>query len=148
MEKYTIDTQAEYDLLVSRGFQPLLSNRFFRMEIGLRKQIQSRLFGHSSKGRGADVAAANERFFRWVFEHKNRGYCEECMKPIRDYSAAHCSHILSRGAYPEMAIDPRNINILCLRCHNRWENGDRARMRIYPGNKRIIEELIEDYKQK
>lgn len=52
---------------------------------------------------------------------------------------------MTRGAYPEMAHDPRNINILCFEMHNRWENGDRQKMRIYPGNVRVIELLKKEY---
>lgn len=146
MEGIKIETIQEYDYLKSRGFEPLLFNRYFKMDIALRKKIQAQLFGHSEDGSGKDVMAANERFFRWAYENICKGYCEECMRPIRVYSAVNCSHILSRGAYPEMAIDARNINILCFDCHNRWENGKRESMRIYPKNLMIIEELKNDYK--
>jgi hypothetical protein len=54
---------------------------------------------------------------------------------------------LTRGAHPEIAHDPRNINILCFESHNRWENGDRERMRIYPANMRLIELLKSEYQQ-
>lgn len=146
METVKIDTIEEYNYLKSRGFEPLLFNSHIKMDITLRKKIQAQLFGHAEEGRGKDVMAANERFFRWIYEHLCKGYCEECMRPIRFYSAVNCSHILSRGAYPEMAIDVRNINILCFDCHNRWEHGNRESMRIYPRNLKIIEELKNDYK--
>lgn len=144
MEKILLTTKPEYDLVVSRGFQPLLSNRFFRLDIKLREAIQKQMFGHCITGRGSDIMAANDRFFHWVWEHKPH-ICEECMKPLYRYSAVYCSHILTRGAHPEMAHDPRNINILCFNHHNQWENGNRERMRIYPANQRIIKELMEDY---
>lgn len=51
------------------------------------------------------------------------------------------------GAYPEMAHDPRNINILTFEMHNRWENGDRKNMRIYPANVRLIELMKSEYQQ-
>lgn len=145
MEKILLTTQPEYDLVVSRGYQPLLPNRFFRLDIRLRENIQSRMFGHAEKGRGKDIMEANERFFKWIWEHKTK-VCEECFKPLRQYSAVYISHILSRGAYPECAVDPRNVNILCFDCHNKWEHKTtRTSMRIYPSNQRIIEELLEDY---
>lgn len=145
MDKILLTTQPEYDLVVSRGFQPLLSNRFFRLDIKLRIVIQRQIFGHCVTGRGSDIIAANDRFFHWVWEHKPH-YCEECMKPLRSYSAVYCSHILTRGAHPEMAHDPRNINILCFDHHNQWENGNKERMRIYTKNQQIISELKNDYK--
>ena len=121
------------------------------MDIGLRVEIQKEIFGHCIFGRG-DIPAANERFYRWVWDHKPH-ICEETIQPLRFYSASFISHILTRGANPEIAHDPRNINILCLAAHNRWENpGDgpdknREGMRIYPGNVRIIELLKTDYQR-
>lgn len=144
MDKILLSTQEEYDLVKSRGHEPLLPNKFFTLDIKLREQIQKKLFGHCITGRGEDIMAANERFFRWIWKHKPH-YCEECMKPLREFSAVYCSHIITRGAHPEMAHDPRNINILCFEHHSRWENGVKNRMRIYPGNQLIIKELLEDY---
>lgn len=118
--------------------------RNFRMDIRLRVEIQRELFGHCVFGRGANIMAANERFFRWVWDNKPH-QCEECLKPLRNYSAVYCSHILTRGAYPEAAHDARNINILCFEHHNQWENGDKSKMRIYPGNIRIIELIKKEY---
>ena len=34
------------------------------------------------------------------------------VQAANNYSSVYCSHILTRGAFPEMATDPRNINIL------------------------------------
>ena len=69
------------------------------------------------------------------------------MKPLSNYSAAFCSHILTRGAFPEMATDPRNINILSVEQHNKWENGNRKEMRIYNGNMKTIEILKREYNE-
>lgn len=145
MKPYLITERDEYQYCIQRGFQPLLDIRHFTMEINLRVQIQKETFGHSILGRG-NIPQANERFFRWVWEYKQHR-CEECMKPLYNYSAVYCSHILTRGAYPEAAHDARNINILCFNHHNQWENGKREVMRIYPGNLRTIELLQNDYKQ-
>ena len=136
-----INTKEEYQEAVKRGFEPLLDMRF-KMDVRLRVEIQTELFG---RGR-IDTMRANEKFFRWVWNHKPH-YCEETMKPLKTYSAVYCSHILTRGAFPEMATDPRNINLLCPEMHNRWENGDRERMRIYWKNKEIINLLKEEYNE-
>lgn len=143
MEPYLITDRDEYQYCIQRGFQPLLDIRNFRLEIGLRVEIQREIFGHCVTGRG-DIPAANERFFRWVWEHKPH-QCEETMRPLANYSAVYCSHILTRGSHPEIAHDPRNINILSFESHNRWENGDRQNMRIYPGNMRLIELMKTEY---
>ena len=120
--------------------------RNFTMDIRLRVEIQRELFGHCVFGRGANIMAANERVFRWVWDNKPH-QCEETLRPLRGDSAVYCSHILTRGAHPEIAHDPRNINILTFESHNRWENGDRENMRIYPGNMRMIELMKSEYQQ-
>lgn len=138
MQPYFISERWEYDYIVSRGFEPLLDTNHFRMDIRLRIAIQREKFG---TGHTPDE---NERFYRWVWEHKPH-YCEETMRPLPNYSATFVSHILTRGANPEMAHDPRNVNILCFEMHNKWENGDRKGMRIYPANLLRIQELKKDY---
>ena len=143
MEPYLITDRDEYQYCIQRGFQPLLDIRNFRLEIGLRVEIQREIFGHCVFGRG-DIPAANEQFFRWVWEHKPH-QCEETMRPLANYSAVYCSHILTRGSHPEIAHDPRNINILSFESHNRWENGDRENMRIYQDNMRLIELMKSEY---
>lgn len=123
--------------------------KHFEMDILLRVEIQRELFGHCVFGRG-NIPAANDRFFRWVWDNKQTQTpkrCEETLTPLWNFSAVYCSHILTRGSHPEMAHDPRNINILSYKSHNRWENGLRECMRIYPGNVRIIELLKKEYQQ-
>ncbi len=143
-EPHVITESWEYDYCVSRGIEPLIDERHIKMEIGLRVKIQRELFGRGEIGK--DIAQANEKFFRWVWEHKPH-YCEETMKPLSNYSAAFCSHILTRGAFPEMATDPRNINILSVEQHNKWENGNRKEMRVYNENMKTIEMLKREYNE-
>jgi len=137
MNPIPIDTREMYDLARGRGYEPLIDRRF-AVEIHLRVSLQRELFGagHSTE--------ENERFYRWCWTHKPH-YCEETMTPLWHYSAVHVSHILTRGAHPEMAHDPRNVNLLTFEAHNRWENGDRQNMRIYAQNQRTILTLIEEY---
>jgi len=146
MEPYLLIDRDEYQYCINRGYNPLIDIRNFKMDIRLRVEIQRELFGHCVFGRGVNIMAANERFFRWVWDNKPHR-CEECLKPLRNYSAVYCSHILTRGAFPEAAHDARNINILCFEHHNEWENGNRERMRIYPANMRLIELMKAEYQQ-
>lgn len=135
-----INDREEYQFVIQRGYQPLLDYKRFKLDIRLRVEIQRELFG---RGR-IDTMQANERFFQWIWAHKPHR-CEETLRPLPQYSAVYCSHILTRGAYPEMATDPRNINILCFEMHNKWENGDKKSMRIYPENARLIELMKNEY---
>ena len=127
----------EYDYCVGRGYEPLLDARL-PMEHAFRVEVQKVLFGKNN-------ARGNAKFYQWCLA-KMPHICEECGKPIEKAWAGNVSHILTRGAYPEMAHDPRNINILCLNCHARWENGDRRNMRIWERNERTITALKEEYR--
>ena len=127
-----IDDISLYRYAQSRGYEPLIDERF-SLEIHLRVEIQREIFGTD-----------HEKFYRWMWEHRPH-ICEETMQPLRGYSAAYVSHILTRGAHPEMAHDPRNINILCLEAHHRWEFGQRVGMRIYESNQLKIQQLKQEY---
>ena len=137
MNPVRIDTRSEYDYCRARGYEPLIDRRF-DMDIRLRVSIQREFFGDGHS------PAENEKFYRWCWDHYPH-VCSETMRPLRGYSAVYVSHILTRGAYPEMAHDPRNVNILSLEAHNRWENGDRENMRIYRANLLVIEKLKSEY---
>lgn len=132
-----ISTIEDYEYIKRHGFEPLTNPRF-PMTLELRKQVQEMLFG---KGH---TAKENEKFYRWCWKHKAH-ICEETLKPLEHYSACFVSHILARGAHPAMAHDPRNVNILCLEAHNRWENGDKENMRIYEKNQITIKQLKKEY---
>lgn len=132
-----IDNFEDYNYCLSKGYEPLADNRF-RIRHEIRTAIQQRLFGRGNS------EEQNIRFYKWIWQHRPH-YCEECMKPLEHYSATYVSHILSRGAYPEMAYDARNINILCFNHHSKWENGDRESMRIFSKNELTTEQLKQEY---
>lgn len=144
-----IETRAEYEFVSSRGISPLLDYKHFFLLPSLRVEIQREIFGGADGYVSRrDIPVANERFFRWVWKHKTPNdphVCEECGRPLHHYSAMFCSHVLARGAHAEMAHDPRNINILCGRCHEKWENGKRSEMKIAPGNDELIRMLRSEY---
>lgn len=144
MENIVISSVEEYNYCIQRGYQPLLDSNF-KLDIDFRINIQRQIFGNSFISKG-DVVQANQRFYNWMWDHKPH-YCEECLKPLPNYSSIYISHILTRGAFPEMAHDPRNINILCFDDHSKWETGKRETMRIYPGNKKIITLLKNEYQR-
>lgn len=134
----------EFEMVSSRGWQPLQDYKKFHIEINLRIAIQRELFGKSLISKGS-VVEANQRFYIWSWEN-NPHFCEECAKPLQEYSSKFISHIISRGARPDIAHDPRNKNILCFEHHQKWENEtQRKTMRIYKTNLKIIEILNNDY---
>jgi 5-methylcytosine-specific restriction endonuclease McrA len=137
----------EYDLSKSRGFEPLLDLVLFRMDIDIRVQIQREMFGGSSLNKG-DVATGNLRYYIWCWENKKHfDKCQNCFRPLPGYSAAYVSHIESRKKRPEFAYDVRNSNILCLKCHQTWENPSKFKyMAIYRENILIINLMNVEYK--
>jgi len=139
-----IDTYDQYQEAVAIGYEPLRDWRKFDVDIFLRVRIQRMIFGHRELTKADDIRRANDRFYRWCFEHSLK-VCEETGVELHDYSSVHVSHILTKGAHPEMAHDPRNVNILTYKKHERWESGKNSGMKIYSLNMYIIELLKTDY---
>lgn len=138
MELICITTREEYDYLRALGYEPL-SDRRFEIEHPLRVALQKERFGEGH------TPVENERFYRFCWENMQHR-CEECMKPLGGYSAVYISHILTRGAHPDMAHDPRNVNMLCFEHHNMWEHATtRGGMRIYSSNQEVIRKLRAEY---
>lgn len=144
MEVFNLTDIAEVKEVTERGYNPLFLPQF-SFDINVRIEFQRLIFGHSILSRG-DIPKANERFYRMVWDFKPH-HCEECMKPLKNYSSVWISHILSRGSSPEIAHDPRNINILCAAHHSQWETGERKTMRIYPRNMKTISVLQLEYNE-
>lgn len=51
--------------------------------------------------------------------------CQGCMKNTDQLDR---SHILSVAQRPDLQLDPRNINLFCRSCHEKWESGDIFKM--------------------
>ena len=132
-----IETREEYGYAVERGYEPLIDARL-PMTHALRVEVQKERFGkHEAEG--------TLRFYR-VCLSRLPLICEACRRPIRSPSAYNVSHIISRGADARMAHDPRNVNILCEYCHERWEHSTtRVGMRILKKNQKCIEQLKREY---
>lgn len=128
-----------YKYAKSKGYEPLTDKRF-EMPIKVRIDVQRYLFGTGH------TPAENERFYRYCWDLYPH-ICEECIRPLTQFSATYISHIRTRGAFPEAAHDVRNVNILCFKHHNQWETGNRKAMRIYPGNVQTIEQLTKEYNE-
>jgi 5-methylcytosine-specific restriction endonuclease McrA len=53
-------------------------------------------------------------------------YCTNCNEFLgHEAKSWFFSHIKSKGAYPELRLDPANIQLLCLTCHNLYDQGTR-----------------------
>lgn len=138
--RYEITTREEYDMLIARGIDPFFG-RWFYIEENLRRAILKEKFPKNTEEN-------NIKFYHWVWEGRKQHYCSECMRPLERYSSSYVSHRFSRGSHAEMAYDPRNTDILCQRCHNKWENPiTREKMKIFPKAKKEMEELNKTYQK-
>lgn len=132
-----IETIEEYNYAKKRGYEPLRCE-FITLSFHLRLELQSILFSGTT-------IQANNKFYHWAWDNSPH-YCEECKSQLYNYDSKFISHILSRGAFAEMAHDTRNFNILCLHHHQIWENPTKRKMMsIYEKNQSIIQQLKLDY---
>lgn len=127
-----------YDDLLARDVDLLLGYRGFKLDHQLRVEIQKERFGKNN-------AEGNRKFYQYCLAHKHH-ICAECHRSIDNPSAINVSHRFSRGAHPEMAHDPRNVDILCARCHELWEHKTtRVKMNIYERVSKEMEKLRQEY---
>lgn len=141
---YLIDSIDLYNRALKVGFSPLLDWRHFYIPMELRKQLQNIQFRKDEFGHGK-IIISNDKFYHYCFENSLFKCCEECQHPLDYYSAEYISHILTKGSKPEIAHDPRNFNLLCPKCHYKWEIGKGKYMKIYKTNQIVIELLKIDY---
>lgn len=85
----------------------------------------------------------DEDFYEKCFNNSDHK-CEECGVDLPDIfrdidgrvvARWRYSHIVPKSIAPELRRSEININHLCLKDHQRWENGDKKSMRIYEKNK-------------
>lgn len=142
-DKIQITTKEQYYDIVKQfkgKYDPLVGIAGFEIEHKLRLELQEEIFGKGNKQEN------NQKFYHWVWEHKPH-YCYNCSKPLPEYSAKFISHRFSRGAHPEMAYDPRNADIMCQRCHERFEHKTtRVTMAKCDRIEREMKRLKEEYK--
>jgi hypothetical protein len=135
--KLRLETWVDYEaaLRASSWRHPLIDPRI-EMPLELRQQIEQ-TFYRDKNG-----------FYRWQWQTRNPKACEECNHPLGRYDATWVSHILSRGAHPNMTLDSRNANLLCAWHHAQWENRlkePNTHMQIYSRNQIIIAQLYADH---
>lgn len=71
-----------------------------------------------------------EMFFH-IWEEKPHT-CDLCGVYLGEEPLAHYfSHILSKGAYPRLKLNPENIMLNCWDCHQKWDHGDATGLKNY-----------------
>ena len=132
-----ITNREDYDALLKRGIDCLYDKRY-HLEIGLRREIQREKFGKNDDEGNANIYAYCIMHFPPV--------CENCGMPIPHPWATNVSHILSRGSFAQGAHDPRNMNILCWECHQKYEHKP-TRVTMNPWYLEKVERRIEMLKE-
>jgi len=128
-----IITKEDFNSAVNYGFNPFLDSSF-EMSIRSRIEIQKEMF------------KSDHQFYKYCWKNLPH-FCQETGLKLTTYSSVHISHILSRGAFPEMRYDIRNINILTLTEHQKWESEKKVDMYIYKKNRQTIELLKNEYRE-
>ena len=61
---------------------------------------------------------------------ENDGRCECCGRGRNDGIILHVDHIKPRKKYPELALDPKNLQVLCNECNHGKGNWDETDWRM------------------
>ena len=133
--KIQVNTLEDYKSCLNYGLNnPLIDSLTYNVPIESRIEIQNQLFKN-------DI-----QFYKYCWNYLPH-FCQETGLKLRTYSASFVSHILSRGAFPEMRFDIRNVNILSLPQHHKWESELKVEMYIYKKNQATIMMLKNEYRQ-
>lgn len=93
-----------------------------------------------------DIAASDIYYNESIQKNVSKyGYCkcEECGDAITNPKGRNVCHVLGGGAYKVLYFNPINHFILCLRCGDIEQSGDRTKMKIWPKFKEIRLQLLQ-----
>lgn len=96
---------------------------------------------------------ADEKFYEQCFNNSDHE-CEECGTALNDVFRGdngkiiarwRYSHIVPKSVAQELRHDINNINHLCLRHHEQWENRDKFNMKIFAKNLLLFPKYLKQY---
>lgn len=88
--------------------------------------------------------ARDTAFYKEIWEERPHS-CENCGINLGDtWKRYMFSHLITKGAHPELRYDKRNLSMSCLKCHQQYETGDRKSMRVYEKYKNVILQLLRE----
>lgn len=69
-------------------------------------------------------ATGEGEMFKSIWANRKSNKCTGCDADLGNEPRAHYfSHILKKGSYPALRLDPKNIMLECQFCHNTWDYG-------------------------
>lgn len=79
-----------------------------------------------------------------IAKARDKNTCQKCRKKCYG-SDCHWSHVIPESRNKVLSCEPRNIKVLCYRCHTRWhehptESGLRYAKQFADNLKRLVEE--------
>jgi chromosome condensin MukBEF MukE localization factor len=101
-------------------------------------------------GKSLAIYALDEIFYEKSFNQSNH-ICEECGEKLpeefRDSSGkvimrSRYSHIIAKSIAPELRHTLKNINHLCFLCHQKWDFGEKTKMKIYTKNQKLFKKYL------
>lgn len=141
---------------------PLRQGNGLKSSVGLSGRIKLKsssgiksgaaLKGISSKG--IETIREDEKIYEFLWNHRLH-FCEECGAYLghefrdedgRIIDRYRYSHMLGKKRWPMFRWTVENFNLLCFNCHNKWESGDRTKMKIWGKNKKTMDKLIKKAK--
>lgn len=112
-----------------------------------KSKVDNSYFIKNIKENVVSMVEEDERFYKKCFDSCKHHNCEECGTPLPEIFRSFTgkilakwrySHIIPKSISKELRHNVKNINHLCLRCHQEWENGDKEGMGIYIKNKKLF----------
>jgi len=83
------------------------------------RKVVDTVFGKKRKPLRGRNPTGEAKVFAEIWEQRPHE-CEVCRATITEAMAGNFSHILPKGSYRSLRLDPRNIVLKCLACHDRW----------------------------
>jgi hypothetical protein len=110
----------EYASKRSKRRQPKMTFAF-----GKNQLAQNKAAGDDNDPRSdAFLQSAAWRRLRYRILKERGARCEACGRGPKDGVVMNCDHIKPRRRYPELALDPNNIQVLCADCNHGKGNWD------------------------
>ena len=91
-------------------------------------KVVDRVFGKARKPLRGRKPTGEAKLFQEIWEIRPHE-CVVCGAHIEEAGPINFSHLLPKGSYRSMRLDPRNIHIKCAACHERWHQHGAAGLR-------------------
>ena len=124
----------------------------FKIKAGapMSAKVVDTVFGKARKPLRGRKPTGEAKVFALIWEQRDH-VCEVCKVPINEPTAKNFSHILPKGSYKKLQLDPVNIRIQCADCHDRWHQHGAAGLRYSFLWRKVIalhDELESEYHQR